>query len=178
MFFLLKLLFLPIWLPLKIISELIEHSGRGRRRQRSYGGRTGSKGGGCLAVVLVVVVVAAIGAIANACSSPAQPAGNNPLAASTTTASASPTPSPSTTAHHARHRRHHKRHHHHRAAPTAPVATHSAPAQPSCYPLSDEGTCYEPGEFCRHSDEGASGVAGDGERIECEDNDGWRWEPV
>ncbi len=47
----------------------------------------------------------------------------------------------------------------------------------SCYPLSNEGTCYEPGEFCRNSDHGASGVAGDGENIICEYN-GWRWEPV
>ena len=27
-------------------------------------------------------------------------------------------------------------------------------------------------------DHGASGVAGDGERIMCEDNNGWRWEPA
>jgi len=68
-------------------------------------------------------------------------------------------------------------------APTQPSApTTSAPAPPpptaaSCYPLSDEGTCYEPGEFCRNSDHGMTGVAGDGEEIICEDNDGWRWEP-
>jgi hypothetical protein len=48
---------------------------------------------------------------------------------------------------------------------------------PSCYPLSDEGTCYEPGEYCRDSDQGTTGVAGDGETITCEDNDGLRWEP-
>jgi hypothetical protein len=59
------------------------------------------------------------------------------------------------------------------AAPPPP-----SPSPASCYPLSDEGTCYEPGEYCRDSDHGASGVAGDGERIVCEDNDGWRWEPV
>jgi hypothetical protein len=41
--------------------------------------------------------------------------------------------------------------------------------------LSDQ--CYEPGEYCRDSDHGSSGVAGDGEAITCEDNDGWRWEP-
>ena len=29
---------------------------------------------------------------------------------------------------------------------------------------------------CRDDDHGASGVAGDGEAITCEDNDGWRWE--
>ena len=61
----------------------------------------------------------------------------------------------------------------------APVTSPSPPAPaPSCYPLSDEGTCYEPGEFCRDSDHGASGIAGDGERIVCADNDGWRWEPA
>jgi hypothetical protein len=59
----------------------------------------------------------------------------------------------------------------------APTAT-PAPSAASCYPISDEGTCYEPGEFCRDSDHGASGVAGDGEKIVCEDNDGWRWEPA
>jgi hypothetical protein len=60
-------------------------------------------------------------------------------------------------------------------ASPAPVTTSAAPA--SCYPLSDEGTCYEPGEYCRDDDHGTSGVAGDGEAIVCEDNDGWRWEP-
>ncbi len=59
---------------------------------------------------------------------------------------------------------------------TAPTAAPSTPS--GCYPLSDENTCYEPGEYCRDSDHGASGVAGDGESIICEDNDGWRWEPA
>lgn len=54
-------------------------------------------------------------------------------------------------------------------APTAPAG---------CYPKSDEGTCYEPGEYCRDTDHGVSGVAGDGKAITCEDNDGWRWEPA
>lgn len=44
--------------------------------------------------------------------------------------------------------------------------------------MSNKGTCYEPGERCRSSDHGASGVAGDGENIQCANNDGWRWEPV
>ena len=68
------------------------------------------------------------------------------------------------------------------AAPTAPARTTPAPppssAPASCHPLSDEGTCYKPGEYCRDSDHGVSGVAGDGEPIICEDNDGWRWEPA
>lgn len=63
------------------------------------------------------------------------------------------------------------------APPAAPVST-PAPAGPSCYPLSDGGTCYEPGEYCRDSDHGAHGIAGDGEAIVCEDDDGWRWEPA
>lgn len=58
------------------------------------------------------------------------------------------------------------------------VAATSSPAAPAgCHPLSDKGTCYEPGEFCRTADHGMSGVAGDGKAITCEDNDGWRWEP-
>jgi hypothetical protein len=64
------------------------------------------------------------------------------------------------------------------ATPTA-MAPPPAPTTPAgCYPLSDEGTCYEPGEYCRDDDHGASGVAGDGEEIICEYNDGWRWEPA
>lgn len=59
---------------------------------------------------------------------------------------------------------------------TAPAAAPSTPS--GCYPLTNGGNCYEPGEFCRKSDHGASGVAGDGKRIICEDNDGWRWEPA
>ena len=59
---------------------------------------------------------------------------------------------------------------------TAPAA---APTTPSgCHPLTNGGNCYEPGEYCRNSDHGVSGVAGDGERIICEDNNGWRWEPA
>ena len=65
------------------------------------------------------------------------------------------------------------------APPPSTTAPDAGPSTPSgCHPLSDEGTCYEPGEYCRNSDHGASGVAGDGERIICEDNDGWRWEPA
>lgn len=70
-------------------------------------------------------------------------------------------------------------------AVTTPPATSPAAAPPpapatsaGCYPLSDEGTCYEPGEYCRDDDHGASGVAGNGEEIICEYNDGWRWEPA
>ena len=67
------------------------------------------------------------------------------------------------------------------AAPsTAPAAapTQASATPAGCHPMSDEGTCYEPGEYCRDDDHGTSGVAGDGEAITCEDNDGWRWEPA
>jgi hypothetical protein len=66
------------------------------------------------------------------------------------------------------------------AQPTTspPAAAPPPPPAASCYPLSDEGTCYEPGEFCRDDDHGMTGLAGDGETIVCEDNDGWRWEPA
>jgi hypothetical protein len=62
---------------------------------------------------------------------------------------------------------------------SAPTLTPS-PAQQatsSCTPLTDSGGCYEPGEYCRDDDQGTTGVAGDGETITCEDNNGWRWEP-
>jgi hypothetical protein len=66
--------------------------------------------------------------------------------------------------------------------PAAPVPTPTPTPQPptptGCYPRTDAGHCYEPGEFCRDSDHGVTGVAGDGERIVCTDNNGWRWEPV
>lgn len=85
-----------------------------------------------------------------------------------------------------------------RSAPTRTVTVTASPAPPpgqpapppssavavggaaggSCHPLSNKGTCYEPGEFCRKSDHGVTGVAGDGKTIICKDNDGWRWEPV
>jgi hypothetical protein len=57
------------------------------------------------------------------------------------------------------------------------VAPTPTPPPTGCHPLSNENTCYEPGEYCRTSDYGTSGVAGDGEAITCEDNNGWRWEP-
>jgi hypothetical protein len=62
------------------------------------------------------------------------------------------------------------------AAPPPPPPASAAPV--SCQPLTNGGNCYEPGEFCRNADHGASGVAGNGEAITCEDNDGWRWEPA
>lgn len=68
-------------------------------------------------------------------------------------------------------------------APTATPTDTPVPAPPppppsqSCYPLTNGGNCYEPGEYCRIADRGTTGVAGDGENIKCIDNNGWRWEP-
>jgi phosphatidylserine/phosphatidylglycerophosphate/cardiolipin synthase-like enzyme len=60
----------------------------------------------------------------------------------------------------------------------APVpAPTPTPAPVSCTPLSSTGNCYEPGEYCSDADHGLIGVAGDGESIVCEYNNGWRWEP-
>lgn len=68
------------------------------------------------------------------------------------------------------------------AAPTTQASPTQAPSAQapaaSCSPLTSSGKCYEPGEYCRDSDHGDTGVAGDGESIICKDNDGWRWEPV
>ena len=66
----------------------------------------------------------------------------------------------------------------HPAPPPTTAAPPPPPAPAGCHPLTDSGKCYEPGEFCRDSDHGVTGLAGDGETIRCEDNDGWRWEPV
>ena len=81
--------------------------------------------------------------------------------------------------------------HHH--TPAATAAASSSPVQPvpvqpvpvstpvhasGCYPLTNAGHCCEPGEFCRGDDHGDTGMAGDGKSIRCENNDGWRWEPV
>ncbi len=61
-------------------------------------------------------------------------------------------------------------------SPSSPAPRPSSPA--ACYPLDSEGNCYEPGEYCPDADHGMYGLAGDGEPIVCEDNNGWRWEPV
>lgn len=62
--------------------------------------------------------------------------------------------------------------------PPPPPTPTPTPTPTACYPLTNSGTCYEPGEYCRDSDHGMSGIAGNGEAIICEYNNGWRWEPV
>jgi hypothetical protein len=61
------------------------------------------------------------------------------------------------------------------AAPTPQPAP--TPIPTGCYPHTNSNNCYEPGEYCRNSDHGISGVAGNGEAIICTNNNGWRWEP-
>src|SRR6185437_9585260 len=60
----------------------------------------------------------------------------------------------------------------HAAAPSTPARTTPTPtasaAPAGCHPLTNGGNCYEPGEYCRKSDHGVSGVAGDGKAITCE----------
>jgi phosphatidylserine/phosphatidylglycerophosphate/cardiolipin synthase-like enzyme len=46
-----------------------------------------------------------------------------------------------------------------------------------CHPKASSGNCYEPGEYCSDAEHGMTGIAGDGESIICENDDGWRWEP-
>jgi hypothetical protein len=162
-------------------------------------GLSGSKSAGAFALVLALYAVlapAAVWGIARtAGSSSGPPAGgtvsststSNPAAlgapAATPTVSATPAPTPTPTT---------------SPTPTATPASAlptSAPATPppppptaapapapavpaGCYPLSNSGTCYRPGEFCRNSDHGATGRAADGEAIVCRYNNGWRWEPA
>lgn len=64
------------------------------------------------------------------------------------------------------------------AQPAAPPPAAPAQATGGCSPHTNSGGCYSPGEFCRNTDHGASGQAGNGEAIVCRDNDGWRWEPA
>jgi hypothetical protein len=124
-----------------------------RRRKRTIG------------VLAVIAVISALTGCASQGPGPSVPPSVTTTAA-TTPAAITPTPTPTPTP---------------SPTPTRAPTTHAAappPPPPSCHPLTNGGNCYEPGEFCRHSDEGATGLAGDGEKIKCEDNDGWRWEPI
>ena len=62
-----------------------------------------------------------------------------------------------------------------------PTTTSPTPQSPptgsaGCYPIDDEGGCYEPGEYCRDDNHGATGRAGNGDTITCEYDNGWYWE--
>jgi hypothetical protein len=75
------------------------------------------------------------------------------------------------------------RHHSHRrtratTTPSPGSSGHGTTAAPTgCYPLTNSGSCYQPGEHCLYFEEGTSGVDGGGQPIRCDDYDGWRWEP-
>ncbi len=61
---------------------------------------------------------------------------------------------------------------------TGPTTTEVAPAAAvasNCTPRSRAGECFWPGEYCRKSDYGTSGVGGDGKPMTCVDNNGWKW---
>jgi hypothetical protein len=63
--------------------------------------------------------------------------------------------------------------------PPVRITSSAAPAQAACYPKTSGGNCYRAGEFCRKSDLGSAGVAGNGERIRCEASGSRnRWEPA
>jgi len=68
-----------------------------------------------------------------------------------------------------------KRHPRHHRVVAAPAP---APTPARCHPIAASGNCYKPGDFCSHADAGMTGVAGNGEKIICEKNKGWRWEPA
>jgi hypothetical protein len=152
-------------------------------------GLSGSRSAAAFAAVLAlyaVVAPAGVWAIALAggssntarVSSTAPPPSNNgsvavrqptatPTPSPTATATSTPTPTPTPTPT--------------QAPPTpvpAPAAATAPPTPAGCYPLTNAGNCYEPGEFCRSADHGRTGVAGNGEAIVCRYNDGWRWEPA
>jgi len=63
------------------------------------------------------------------------------------------------------------------SAPTPKPTPTPTPIPTGCSPKTSSGNCYEPGEYCSTADHGMTGVAGNGEPIICEDNNGWRWEP-
>jgi cardiolipin synthase A/B len=74
----------------------------------------------------------------------------------------------------------------HPQQPGTPVPPTTAPAAPpppntptatGCTPIDNEGGCYEPKEYCRDDDHGATGRAGNGQTITCENVNGtWYWE--
>lgn len=62
-------------------------------------------------------------------------------------------------------------------AVTNPVPAPAPAPSTGCHPLSNSGTCYRAGEYCRDTDHGVIGIASNGEAIICTYNNGWRWEP-
>jgi hypothetical protein len=128
--------------------------------------------------VLLVAWIARVAASPTPTAGPPQPAADSHSTPPTLAPSLSPSPAPSPKPS-ASSGRHPRRSRHSSPPAAVPVATASAPpAAPSCYPRNGDGDCYEPGDFCWRAGDGATGIAGDGRRIRCERNDGWRWEPI
>ena len=130
-----------------------------------------------LALVLLIAVGAAMGSPSPAPSSDssalqAPPTGAAQAAGIAAAPATTPAATPAPTGRHHHHKRRPRRHHR-VAPPPAP-----APSPTGCYPIASSGNCYRPGEFCPDADAGMTGLAGDGEQIKCEDNNGLRWEPV
>jgi hypothetical protein len=188
----------PSW----VIEDAIVHSVRGRKRRASKRTppRTGRpamatqplpqapspqqprsklKRNWAIALAAGAVAILIIALVAPHSSPPAKPAStvvpDTASSSASATPSRTPTPTPTPTHHRHRHR------HHHAVVPTPPPQpppTTQAPAPAGCYPTTSSGHCYEPGEFCPEADAGIHGVAGDGEAIVCENNNGLRWEPA
>ena len=58
------------------------------------------------------------------------------------------------------------------------ISVSGFPASASaCHPLSNSGHCCRAGQFCRYADAGKKGIASNGSRIICRNNNGLRWEP-
>lgn len=58
---------------------------------------------------------------------------------------------------------------------TATVPPTTTTGTTGCTPLSSAGNCYKPGQLCPNADHGLSGIGAGGQRITCEDVNGWRW---
>lgn len=65
------------------------------------------------------------------------------------------------------------------SVPAPPPPTTAAPT--GCYPRTNAGGCYKPGQICRTGDRGTTGMTAGGQAIKCEEttsstgNVSWRW---
>ncbi|MBL7547385.1 PASTA domain-containing protein [Frankia sp. AgB1.9] len=65
-----------------------------------------------------------------------------------------------------------------RAPDPAPAPVTQDPVLAGCHPTTSKGNCYKAGQLCPAAYHEQSGIAGNGEPIVCQDNNGWRWEPA
>lgn len=121
-----------------------------------------------VALPLVVVLIIAMALAFGSLGPPRSPTAQDPASGSGPAAGiAAPVTGAALVHHHPN--RHHRNHR--VIAPPAP-----APTPARCHPMTASGNCYKPGDFCSRADAGMTGVAGNGEKIICEKNKGWRWE--